>query len=356
MTTLLLAPEIFASEGGIPRILQLYLKALSELAGPTDKIRLLALNDPMLDSRDLRRTSSERLDDWYVCGGKKSRFIRAAFKLSRHCDRIICGHVGQLPVALAAKTLNPRLRYHLVAHGIEVWRKFKLPERLALRGAARIFCVSDYTRRELLKYCPLPDGRAVVLHNALDPFFEIAPGDPRPERPVILTVARLSAAERYKGVDHLIRAMTVVRAARPDAILRVIGRGDDLHRLQRLRRELGLDGAVEFLGFVDDRRMKAELKSCSLFALPSRCEGFGLVFLEAMACGRPCLGARAGGVPEVITPETGVLVDFGNVSAIAAGCLEALHRSWAETAILDRARHFSYSQFKARFASLLSSA
>lgn len=352
--TLLLAPEIFASEGGIPRMLQSYLKALCELAGPADAVRLLALNDEVVDSRDLRRSSNARLTEWRVCSGSRRRFVRDALALSRGVDRIVCGHVAQLPVALAAKFAHPKINYSLVAHGIEVWRPFTLPERLALRGAERIFCVSDFTRRELLRRCPLPDGRAVVLPNALDAWFTIAPGVPRAAvRPVILAVTRLARADRYKGVDHLIQAMPAVRAHMPDATLRIVGRGDDLPYLQGLANRLELRGAVEFLGFVDDRRMAEELRSCALFALPSEREGFGLVYLEAMANGRPCLGARAGGVPEVITPDTGVLVEFGNVPAIAAACIDALRRDWDENAILDRARHFSYSQFKDRLAFLL---
>jgi glycosyltransferase involved in cell wall biosynthesis len=133
----------------------------------------------------------------------------------------------------------------------------------------------------------------------------------------------------------------------------VIGRGNDLPYLQNLSRKLGVNHAVEFLGYVDDARLTDELRSCSLFALPSKNEGFGLVYLEAMAHGRPCLGARAGGVPEVITEDSGVLVEFGNVPAIADACIAALQQPWNEAAILDRARHFSYSQFKERLAQLL---
>jgi glycosyltransferase involved in cell wall biosynthesis len=154
-------------------------------------------------------------------------------------------------------------------------------------------------------------------------------------------------------VEHLIEAMPAVRAAIPGAQLRIIGRGDDLPRLQSLRDRLGVGPAVEFLGFVEDRRMAEEFDSARLFALPSRKEGFGLVFLEAMAHGRPCLGARAGGIPEVISPETGVLVEFGNVPDIAAAAISALQRDWNEAAILDRARLFSYSPFVERLASLL---
>jgi len=354
--TLLLAPEIFSSVGGIPRILQLYLKALSEIAAERGEgLRLIALNDPVLDTTDVRRYTQGGLDDWLVCGRKKGRFVRGVIRLSPGCDRIVCGHIGQLPVAWAARRLHPRLRYYLVAHGIEVWRPFNLIERLALRGAEKIFCVSEYTRRELLKRCALPEGRTVVLPNALDPYFVIEPGLPIAESPpTILTVTRLTYDDRYKGVEHLIAAMPRVRAAVPEANLRIIGRGDDLRRLQGIARDHGvLDAGVQFLGFASDQQMTAELRSCRLFALPSKKEGFGLVFLEAMAHGRPCLGAEAGGIPEVITPETGVLVEFGNVPALADACIAALGYNWSKEAILDRARHFSYSPFKERLASLL---
>jgi glycosyltransferase involved in cell wall biosynthesis len=354
--TLLMAPELFSSVGGIPRILQLYLKALCDLGAERNEgVRVVALNDPALDTSDLRRYANQQLDNWFVCNRHKRRFMRATLKLARGCDRMICGHVAQLPVAWLARLLNPRLRYYLIAHGIEVWRPFTLLERLALRGASQVFCVSDYTRGELLQHCRLRAGRAIVVPNALDPIFEEAPSVPLAERPpVIVAATRLTYSDRYKGVEHLIAAMPAVRAAEPLARLRVVGRGNDLPRLQGLARQLGvLDAGVEFLGGVDDKRLRQELRGCRLFALPSKSEGFGLVYLEAMAQGSPCLGARAGGTPEVITEETGVLVEFGNVEAIAAGCLAALRRPWEEKALLDRARHFSYASFKERLAALL---
>ena len=354
--TLLLAPEIFSSYGGIPRILQLYLKALCDLGTERNEgVRLVALNDSVLDSNDLRRYTNGELDNWYVCNRHKGRFVRATLKLARGCDRIVCGHVFQLPVALAARILHPRLRYYLVAHGIEVWSPFSLAERIALRGATRIFCVSEFTRRELLKNSGVRPDRAVVVPNALDPFF--AAGVPAPLAglpPIILTASRLSYSDRYKGVEDLIAAMPAVLAAEPAAQLRIVGQGDDLPRLQSLARRQGnLGTRIEFLGGIDDRRLREELRGCRLFALPSRKEGFGLVFLEAMGQGRPCVGARAGGIPEVLTKDTGVLVPFGDVPAIADGLLRALRHPWREQALLDRARLFSYRNFKERLASFL---
>lgn len=353
--TLLLAPEIFESEGGIPRILQTYLAALCEQAyADGGSVRLLSLNDGTIRSAPLRRTATGALECALGCTRDKTAFVRRALRLARDCDTAICGHVAQLPVAWLAQKRYPRLRYCLIAHGIEVWRPFTALERAALRGAHRIFCVSDFTRRELLSHCPLPPDRAVVLPNALDPAFAIARGHPLGAcPPVILCVTRLTYADRYKGVEHLVEAMSAVRAEIPDAILRIVGRGDDVPRLTALRDRLGLGSAVEFTGYVDDQRLARELHRCRLFALPSRKEGFGLVFLEAMAHSRPCLGARAGGAPEVLSEATGILVDYGDVPALARGLVDGLRRPWDENRILARAREFSYSPFKAKLASLL---
>jgi asparagine synthase (glutamine-hydrolysing) len=355
--TLFMAPELFSSVGGIQRISQLYLKALCELDAESNRrVRLIALNDPVLDSGDIRRYAPNGLDDWFVCNQKKFRFVRESLRMSRGCTRIVCGHVALLPVAWMIKRLNPRLDYYLVAHGIEVWRRLPLIERMALRGAKRIFCVSDFTRRELLKRCRLPASRAVVLANTLDPRFQIAAGAPLDQcPPVILSVTRLSRNDYYKGLDHLIAAMPAIREAVPKACLRIVGRGEDSRRLQALALRSGLPpGAVEFLGFLDDKALEAELGACRLFALPSQNEGFGLVFLEAMARGRPCLGANAGGTPEVISQDTGVLVGFGDVPGIAHACVGALSRDWDQGAILEQARKFSFPNFKRKLASLLS--
>ena len=358
-TTLLMAPELFETMGGIPRILQLYLKALCEMATERDgAVRLVALNDTVVDSVDARRYANDRLENWLVCSRDKKRFVRGALKLARGCDHIVCGHVAQLPVAWLAQKLNPGLRYTLIAHGIEVWRDFTLAERIALRGAAHVFCVSDYTRRQLLAHCPgLRAERTLVVPNALDPFFKIAPGVPLTScPPVILVVTRLTYEDRYKGVEHLIAALPAVRAAIPGATLRVVGRGNDLPRLQNLAKQHGvLARGAEFLGFLDDARLAQEFRACRLFALPSKNEGFGLVFLEAMAQGRPCLGARSGGIPEVITEETGILADYGDTPGLTAACITALQRDWDETAILARAESFSYSPFKTRLASIIRS-
>jgi glycosyltransferase involved in cell wall biosynthesis len=354
--TLIITPELFASEGGITRILRLYLRALCELCKGDGEVRVLALNDSKLPPDALARYTAGTRVEAKACGRSKLAFIVAALRMSSGCERIVCGHIAQLPLAWAASWLRPGLRYYLVAHGIEVWRPFTLLERLALRGATQVWCVSEFTRRQLLARCTLPEGRTTVLFNALDPL--LAPKEPvRPPAggALILTVTRLSLADSYKGVDHLIDAMPAVLSQIPEARLRIVGRGDGRTQLQERARSLGVAASVDFAGFVSDADLHAEFAGCKLFALPSEKEGFGLVYLEAMAHGRPCLAALAAGAPEVLTEDTGVLVRYGDVPGIAAALVQALRRDWSLKALAARSEVFSYLRFRERLSSLLSS-
>jgi len=99
VNSLLLAPELFLREGGIARILRLYLKGLCEISGEGDRVRFVALNDKDVDSSELRRYSDAHLTEWDACNRSKVAFARAALRLGSRTDRIICGHIGQLPVA-----------------------------------------------------------------------------------------------------------------------------------------------------------------------------------------------------------------------------------------------------------------
>jgi phosphatidyl-myo-inositol dimannoside synthase len=355
VNSLLLAPELFLGEGGVARILRLYLKGMCEISGDGDRVRFLALNDREIGTNELHRYSDSHLTEWGAFNRSKVAFATAALRLGARSDRIVCGHIGQLPVAWAAATIRPKLRYYVVAHGIEVWRRFTLIERMALRRARRILCVSEYTRQQVLNHSRLPPERAAVLFNALDPRLNPTSASPASKGPpVILSVSRLSIADNYKGIGHLISAMPAVREKIRDARLRIVGRGDGMPGLQSLVRKLNLENSVEFAGYRSDSELNQDLDGCRLFALPSQKEGFGLVYLEAMAHGRPCLGARSGGVPEVITADTGMLVNYGDIEGIAAAVASALSRDWATEPLLERARMFSYPIFKERLAALLS--
>jgi phosphatidylinositol alpha-1,6-mannosyltransferase len=358
MKALLLSPELFLHEGGIARIMRLYLKALCGIAGPAGRVDSLVLNDhPGRDPR-LARYTNAQFGEQAGCSRGKLRFIRETVRLGRRADVLVCGHLHQLAIAQLAKLFNPRLRYYLVAHGIEVWRPYSLVERRALLGAHRILCISEYTRRSMLRFFPeLPAERLIVVPNTLDPYFAPALNNQVSQAPFatprILTVSRLSSTDTYKGVDTLIEAMPQVRREFPMARLRIVGQGDDRPRLEALVQRLGAGFAVDFTGPLSDEALRAEYATCDLFALPSRKEGFGLVFLEAMTYGKPCLGARAGGTPEVITDATGQLVEYGNIPDLAAAVADLVRHPRDSEVVRRHADSFAFPAFTRRLAAAL---
>jgi len=353
MNTLLLLPALFASDGGIERILRLYVRAAGELAGEGGRVEVVALNDRAVPADKIAPYRTPALGATLGCGRRKFACAWHTFRLARRSQRIVCGHVNLLRLAQLARRFTATREIWLIAHGVEVWRYFSPAEQRALRATDRILCVSDYTRRQLLQHCPgLLPSRLVVQPNALDPQFEAGVTPPPALEPgVILAVSRLVTADSYKGVDHLIAALPAIRAAVPGARLRIVGDGNDRPRLEALDGDQP-PGGVEFMGRVSDRALREHLASCQLFALPSRGEGFGLVYLEAMANGKPCIAADAGGAPEVVNASCGGLVPYGDVPALADACIAALQFSWDPAKLRARAAEFSYESFRQRLASV----
>lgn len=356
MKTLLICPDLFNAEGGIARIMRLYLRALCEQAAPGDEVGCVTQLDDGDTSARLKSLLGDHRAHVDNCGRSRLRFLFFVLLRSRGCRRIVCGHLHELIIARLAQLVHSDLDYYLVAHGIEVWRPYSLLERAALRGARRIFCVSEYTRRQMLRFeSSLAPERLVVLPNTFDPVFTSAPGDtPRPSgSPRILVVSRLVNSDPYKGVDLMIEAMPAIRRQFPHAQLRIAGGGDARPRLEALAAHHAPAGAVQFLGFVDDAKLREEYQGCDLFALPSRKEGFGLVYLEAMSHGKPCLAARAGGAPEVVDDQVGALVEYGNVEQIALAVADIVRHPRVPEALAARVAQFSYPNFSAKLAALL---
>jgi glycosyltransferase involved in cell wall biosynthesis len=356
--TVLFAPELFRAEGGIARILRAYVHALvlDPAVGP--RVGVIVLNDPPSSvARIPAYLKGANLSPLVLADRSKLSFIAACLRHGLGAESIICGHIHLAGVARMVQRLRPRLRYFIIAHGIDVWRPYTRSEKESLRHAHRVLCVSEYTRRQILRFMPAIDPQKLcIVPNTLDPDF-VLPAAPPPSAepgPRILTVARLTQNDTYKGVDTIIEAMPLVRAQLPSARLIVVGGGNDEERLHRLAAKNGGDGAIEFLGRVDDQRLREEYARCSVFALPSRKEGFGLVFLEAMSFGKPCIGARAGGIPEVVTSEVGELVEYGHIDQIADACVRLARRNLDPQKIRGQLRHFSFDVFQQRLSAALS--
>jgi phosphatidylinositol alpha-1,6-mannosyltransferase len=226
-------------------------------------------------------------------------------------DVVFCGHLYMVPLALATARVSGA-RLVLQVHGIDAWTNPGRLPRWAAERADLVLSVSRYTRAMMLTWAAIAPYRVKVLPNTVASRF--IPADRAAAREVfglgqervILSVGRLDARERYKGQDRVIAALPDLLRAYPDTVYCIAGEGDDRARLERLVHERGLHDVVRFLGSVPDADLPDLYRAADLFALPSTGEGFGIVFLEAMACGTPALGlAEAGAVDALADGQLG---------------------------------------------------
>lgn len=251
-----------------------------------------------------------------------------------------------------------RKPYAIFAHGVEAWRELSVEERDVYRGAAVCVTNSEYTARRVAEANPdLP--RLVPCHLALVPGeAPAAPARAAGGPPTVLMVGRMVADERYKGHDQLIDVWPAVANRVPNARLVLVGDGDDASRLRARAARPG-GGDVVFEGFVTDQRLHALYEQADVFAMPSRGEGFGLVYLEAMAHRLPCIGSVHDAAREVIVDGvTGFLVDQADPGPLEDR-LVGLLTDEAQRAALGHAghrrlqSHFGFERFAERLTAAL---
>lgn len=278
--------------------------------------RFLSLNDPAGEHE------SRVGDSHFTFRGlsrSKLRFVLLALRLARAGPcLVVAGHPHLAPPARAMKTLAPGLRLMVQTHGIEVWTPMPPLRRYSLLRADCVSAPSRDTARKLTAVQGVSKARIHWLPWALDPDFlrlaETAEQNPLPpsfpQGSVILAVGRWAANERYKGLDCLIRSLPALLPSVPNLHLVAVGEGDDRPRLQKLAAELRVADRVLFLRRVPASELVALYAHADVFALPSSGEGFGFVFLEAMALGRAVVGGAHGGITDLIEDRvTGFLVD-----------------------------------------------
>jgi phosphatidyl-myo-inositol dimannoside synthase len=337
--------------GGIQRYNRLLCRSL--LAYQRERgveLDVISLNDAAgwLDSEILSRPITG-------CNRRRPLFVAKAVQaLLRPYSLVLVGHVDLGPIAVFPQCLRPSARMVTVVHGEEVWRTIGWAKRLALRSSNIIWAVSAYTKAETVRRHQVAATKIEVVPNALDPMFTdgVQSNLGRPIHTRLLTISRLSASSPGKGVDKLISAMPAILARIPDADLTVVGGGDDLPRLNNLAASLGLGTAVNFMGEISDAELQTYLRGAEVFVLPSRREGFGIVFLEAMAYAKPVIAGAHGGSPEVVVDGvTGRLVTYGDEPSLVAAVTALLHdphlRRQMGEAGADRVRAlYTYDRFR----------
>jgi phosphatidylinositol alpha-1,6-mannosyltransferase len=308
---LLLATEVWKSHGGIQRYMRMIGRILTDRGEPFAVLSLLDSDD----NRPLNALGSCTM----CCKGSKRRFCVQAFRLAR--TRIgratIVGHVGLLPLAWCLKQIGLIDRYAVVLHGIEAWHRLPWITRGAARQASTIVATTQYTLREFCFHNQLESSKCIVIPLASD--FRTPVSRRRlPTRDLkMLTVTRLSKSDTYKGVETILIALKRGRDTGLAVTLSLVGDGDDRSRLETLARSLDIQDSVRFHGSVQDEALESLIAESHVFVMPSKKEGFGIVFVEAMTAGLPCIGANHGGTPEVIQHgENGFLIEYGDADQL----------------------------------------
>ena len=272
-------------------------------------------------------------------------YMRALGRVHREkFDLVLCGHRNLVRV-----TPKPCV---LIIHGIEAWRRAKIH----LKRVRAVVSVSALTRDRFVEWSRY-DGPTFVLPNAVHlEDYGIRAKNPRlveryrlEGKRVLLTVGRLDSAERSKGFDEVLEVM---RELPEDVVYMIAGGGNDFDRLQKKAVDLGLASRVVFTGLFDERDKPDLYNLADVYIMPSRGEGFGFVFLEAMACGVPVIASKIdGGREALLGGELGLLVDPANPTEIRDAILDRLTHGKRE--IPARLAYFAFERFVGRVSGIV---
>lgn len=366
-------PNILEFKGGIQVYLLFFFKAF-QACRPDINASFFVKHDT--NHQSLEFPLSQKKYKFYCFGNWPAQLRTLAFAAQitrlgiwQRPRLIIATHLNFLVLAYWLNRLAG-IPYWVTVYGIEAWDIKKSTLKKALHNADRILSISSYTRDRLLKEQNIDPEKISLLPCTFDESqFKIAPKpnylleqhNLKPEQPVILTVSRLAGIERYKGYDKILEALPQVRQAIPNIHYIIVGKGDDKPRIEKLITQLQLQDCVTLAGFVPDEQLCDYYNLCDVFAMPSKAEGFGIVYLEALACGKPTLGGNQDGAIDALCHgELGALVDPDDVEAIAKTLTDILQKNYANPLLYcpEKMRQrvieiYGFEQFQKTFARYL---
>ena len=327
-------PDLDAAKGGIQAFSHCFWRGL-RAAQPSVPVRVFAKRGSADPNEPHHRSYGHIPSTWRTLWFITS-LVWAA--LRHRPAAVISTHSNFLPAAHMLKRLWG-IPYLGIAHGIEVWGNRRPAMVAALRAADRILAVSRYTRDRLASEQGIATDRLGILPNTFDEArFHLGPKSPEllaryqipADAKIIFTFGRLAMSERYKGFDKIITALPRLQRAVPEVRYLIGGSGDDQSRLAALAQAVGVADRVTFTGFLPTTELAAHYQLCDVFAMPSTGEGFGIVFLEALACGKPVLaGDRDGSVDPLLDGRLGALVDPHDAEQLAESLTQILQRRYA---------------------------
>ncbi|ADI63731.1 glycosyltransferase [Trichormus azollae] len=325
--------ELFTVEGGI----QSYIKDIFRVyqgLNQTCKAEVFLLRDSpacinIFASVNLKfhyfKSKSSKI------GRLKLAIALVRYLLQKRPQQVFCGHIklaGLIQILCQPLSIS----YTVLTYGKEVWEPLNNTERRALASASAIWTISRYSRDRACAANGIDPKKVQMLPCAIDGE-KFTPGEKALEliqkyglnnAKVLMTVARLWSGDIYKGVDVTIRALPQIIQVFPEVKYLVIGRGNDQPRLAQLAKDLGVSDPLIFAGFIPTEALMLHYRLADAYIMPSQ-EGFGIVYLEAMACGVPVLsGDDDGSADPLQDGKLGWRVQHRNPDAVAAACIEIL--------------------------------
>jgi phosphatidylinositol alpha-1,6-mannosyltransferase len=351
MRILMLASQ-FRGRGGIQYAGRLVLRALREWAGADAELAVLSVQDGAADLAELEAACTT-----VTAGGSRLKTLWRGWQLLRgeRWDLILLGHLHLAPLLALAGPAVPAPVVAMI-YGVEAWQPISGLRRRGLLKASRLLYISQHTRQ---------------TSETMNPWMRDLPGDvcylsllPEESRSLVgaplagcdtnrfaVAVGRMDCGERYKGFEELIRIWPRVERIHAGYRLVLIGAGSDRSRLQALAADVR--ASVVFTGSIDDEHRDCYLRHCAALCLPSRGEGFGLVYLEAMRQGKPVLAGSTDAGREVVADgDTGRVVSGQDPDELLSGILDVLGERGAAMGFAGKRRYlerFSYPRFYDRF-------
>ena len=364
---LFLTLNAFSSTGGIQKVSRSMSHALHHISKNrgSSSFRMLAMDDDKIaDTRYISQHEFKGFRSNKLIFALKATFDGAKTKT------VILSHINLLFIAVLIRILNKKTQFVLMAHGKEVWTELSLWKRKFINKYVVIWAVSNYTAAALKKQ-KINSDQIKILPNCIDPFFKIPKSFQKPERllkryqlskhqPVILSIGRLTKFETDKGYNKVIGIIPQLLSEFPDLSYLICGQADakektkliklvDKHRLQK---------NIKLLDFIPETELEAYYQLADIFGLPSKKEGFGLVFIEAAVCGSKVISGNIDGSADaMLNGQLGIMVDPDDTEQLRQAITQALKErlSESEARNIQRAclNSFSHDQYIKNIKKLL---
>ena len=332
--------EILSCEGGIQSYVRDIFQAYQNLTNFTEPNDSFSESDIFLlrDGKDCKNPYQSKSIKFYYfksqsiwLGRLRLGITLLWLLLKKQPKQVFCGHINLAPlVQILCVPLG--IPYTVLTYGKEVWEPLPNKYQQALKQATKILTISRYSRDRCCESNHLDPEKFQLLPCMVDgdKFIpgllpvDLIEGYNLQRAKVLMTVARLWSGDPYKGVDVTIRALPIILQSFSEVKYLIIGQGDDQTRLAKLAQDLGVGEKVIFAGFVPTEDLVKHYQVADAYVMPSQ-EGFGIVYLEAMACGLPVLSGDGDGSADPLQDgKLGWRVPHRDPEAVANACIEML--------------------------------